>query len=486
MAAPGGPGVPSGKPRPGGRRAWWLRAALAAEPPDAGSPPLEGATEADVAIVGGGYTGLWSAWFLSEQSPGSRIVLLEQDICGGGPSGRNGGFVLGAWDDLHGLIDLYGEDGAVAVARAFAAAVDEIGAWCTSNGLDAQYRRAGYLQVSTCPEMDGLWLEPLEACARLGVGGELVALSADQVRARCDSPRFRNGVFMEAAATVQPAFLARGLRRVLLERGVTIHEQTPVVAIEAGKARPGPVVLRTPAGEVRADQAILGLNAWAAGWPWFRSRVLPWSSYIVLTEPIQDRLAEIGWTGGESIVDARFTLHYLRTTADGRIAFGAGAGRAGFGGRIGSSFTDDADAAGRAARGFAHLFPQLHGVALEDAWGGPIDITDDHFPYVGTLPGGRVHFGHGYAGNGVSQARVGGRILAALALGRADESTRLPFVGRVPRRFPPEPFRFLGARIFRQAVLWKEDAEQQGRKAPWPVRAVARLPRRMGYHIGPS
>ena len=195
---------------------------------------------------------------------------------------------------------------------------------------------------------------------------------------------------------------------------------------------------------------------------------------------------KIGWIGGESIVDTRFTLHYLRTTADGRIAFGAGTGRAGFGGRIGASFTDDLDAARRAARGFVHLFPQLRDVALEEAWGGPIDITDDHFPYFGTLPGGRVHFGHGYAGNGVSQAHVGGRILSALALGQADDMTALPLVGRMPRSFPPEPFRFMGARMFREAVLWKEEAEQEGRRAPWPVRALARLPRRMGYHIGPS
>ena len=137
----------------------------------------------------------------------------------------------------------------------------------------------------------------------------------------------------------------------------------------------------------------------------------------MLTEPIPERLAELGWTGGESITDARFTLHYFRTTPDGRIAFGAGAGRAGFGGRIGRSFTDDRDAAARAARGLRYLYPQLDDVALVDAWGGPIDITDDHSPYFGQVEGGRIAFGHGYAGNGVSQAYVGGRILAGLTLG---------------------------------------------------------------------
>lgn len=472
--------------RLGAQRSWWLREALASESEASESPPLSGSVDADVVVVGGGYTGLWAAWFVTESSPGTRVVLLEQDICGGGPSGRNGGFALGAWDDLDTLAGLYGDDGAMAVARAFADAVDGIGEWASGNGIDIDFRKAGYLQVSTAATMDGVWGAPLEACARLGVGSELVALSADEVRARCDSPRIRGGAFMRAAATIQPALLARGLRRVLIARGVRVHERSRVIGIEPrpGRGRHG-VRVTTGSGVVHADTALLGLNAWAAGWRWFRSRVLPWSSYIVLTEPIPDRLADIGWTGGESIVDARFTLHYFRATSDGRIAFGAGAGRAGFGGRIGTSFTHDRDAAGRAARGFVHLFPGFADVRLVDAWGGPIDITDDHFPYFGTLPGGRVHFGHGYAGSGVSQAFVGGRILASLACGRDDELLRLPLVGRRPRRFPPEPFRFVGARVFRAAVLAKEEAEQEGRRAPWPLVELARLPRRLGYHIGP-
>ncbi|MEZ0239273.1 MAG: FAD-dependent oxidoreductase, partial [Chloroflexota bacterium] len=143
------------------------------------------------------------------------------------------------------------------------------------------------------------------------------------------------------------------------------------------------------------------------------------------------------------------------------------------------------DAAGRAARGLRYLYPQLDDVALDDAWGGPIDITDDHAPYFGQVEDGRIAFGHGYAGNGVSQAYVGGHILAGLTLGLDDEHTRLPFVGRRPRRFPPEPFRFVGARLLREVILAKEEAEQHGRRAAWPVRELARLPRRLGYHLGP-
>ena len=236
-----------------------------------------------------------------------------------------------------------------------------------------------------------------------------------------------------------------------------------------------------------ADQVVVALNAWAAAWPQFGRRLVTWSSYIVLTEPIPDRLAEIGWTGGEGIADSRFTLHYARTTPDGRIALGGGGGRAGYGGRIGQVFTHDAGSARRAADGLRRWFPSLADVRIDDAWGGPIDITDDHRPCFGTLPGGRVHFGLGYSGNGVAPAVLGGRILAALAAGRKDdEAASLPIVGATPRAFPPEPFRYLGARTFREAIVRRELADEAGRRPNRIALAISRIPRRLGYHLGPD
>jgi glycine/D-amino acid oxidase-like deaminating enzyme len=236
-----------------------------------------------------------------------------------------------------------------------------------------------------------------------------------------------------------------------------------------------------------ADQVVLGLNAWAAAWPWFGSRLVTWSSYVVMTEPIPDRLAELGWTGGEGLTDARFTLHYLRTTPDGRIALGGGGGRAGFGGRIGAPFTDDLTSVRRAAAGLRRLFPSLADVRIEDAWGGPIDIAADHLPFFGSLPGGRIHFGHGYSGNGVGPAYVGGRILAALATGTTDDpALDLPLVGHRPRRFPPEPFRYLGARVIREAIVRRELAEERERRPAFVLDRLSRLPRRLGYHLGPE
>ena len=255
----------------------------------------------------------------------------------------------------------------------------------------------------------------------------------------------------------------------------------------AGVGRP--VRVRTSSelgsGEVIAGSAVVALNAWAAAWPSFGRRLVTWSSYIVLTEPIPDRLEELGWTGGEGVADGRFTLHYLRTTPDGRIALGGGGGRAGFGGRIGTTFTDDVVSVERAAAGLRRLFPTLRDVRIEDAWGGPIDITSDHLPVFASLRGRPIHYGHGYSGNGVAPSLLGGRILAALALERADDPVlALPLVGVVPRAFPPEPMRYLGARVVREAVVRTELAEERGERPSRVLRAVSRVPRKLGHHLG--
>jgi glycine/D-amino acid oxidase-like deaminating enzyme len=489
--------------RPGGRRSFWLREALAAEPPelaaDVAAPPFAGRARADVAILGGGYTGLWTALRIHELEPAARVVVLEQDLCGSGPSGRNGGFLTGWWDELAGLIRQFGEGEAIRTARALDAAIASLRPWCETQGVDAGLVEAGFMQVSAAPAQDDAWLESSEACAAVGEGDRWRTLSAAEVAARARSPVFRGGAFMPGAGTVQPARLARGLRRVALEQGIVIHERTTAslpgdVPRRAAGAAPEPIQIATSSDEgsgvLEADQIVIATNAWAAAWPPVARRLLNWSSYVVITEPIPDQLAEIGWTGGEGIADARFTLHYARTTADGRIALGGGGGRAGWGGRVGRSFTHDAGAAGRAAAGLRRWFPSLADVRIEDAWGGPIDITDDHRAWFGTRPGGRIHHGLGYSGNGVGPAILGGRILAALATGRGrdDEAASLPIVGdgATPRAFPPEPFRAVGARIFREATARRERTEEAGGTPSPLIREISRIPRRLGYHLGPE
>jgi glycine/D-amino acid oxidase-like deaminating enzyme len=276
---------------------------------------------------------------------------------------------------------------------------------------------------------------------------------------------------------------------VLLKRGVAIHEGTAAGPLPRAHSA-GHVTVETKSragnGSIAADKVVVALNAWAAARPDLGRRLVTWSSYIVLTEPIPDRLAELGWTGGEGVTDSRFTLHYARTTGDGRIALGGGGGRAGSGGGIGRSFTHDLGSVERAAAGLRRWFPSLADVRIDDAWGGPIDISADHLPFFGTLDGGAVHFGHGYSGNGVGPAWLGGRILAGLVLGRKDEFTSLGLVGARTRAFPPEPFRSIGARIIREAIVRRELTEEAGRPPGRFVRELTRLPRRLGYHLGPN
>lgn len=468
-----------------GERSPWLREALAAEGDPQPAAPLTGVTDADVAIIGGGYTGLWTAHQLLDQEPDLRVVLLEADICGGGPSGRNGGFVNSWWDEASGLVSSFGVAGARACLEEVARSVHEIGAWCERHGVDAHYRRSGMLVVSTTPAHDERLDDDIAAAAELGEPDAFRTLDANEIADRCRSPRFRGGALMRDGATVHPAHLVRGLRRLALERGVVVHERTRVTAVRDGPG--GMLRIRSSDGEVSARRAVLAVNAWASGWPGARFRILAWGSYMVRSEPIPELVAtELGWTGGESIVDARFSVHYLHVTRDGRIAIGAGGGRPGFDGRIGPSFTDDVDAARRAAFAFRWLFPQLREVRLTDAWGGPIDVSPDHLPHVWSTHGGRMHVAAGYSGNGVAPSHLVGRLLAALVLESDEPITRLPIVGRPGPPFPPEPFRYVGARVIREAMIRREDAEEAGRRPNRLLRELSRIPRRIGYHLGPG
>lgn len=283
---------------------------------------------------------------------------------------------------------------------------------------------------------------------------------------------------MRDGASVQPALLARGLRRVLLERGVTIHEGTTALGFRAGP----PAVVATPGGNVRATHAVLAVNAWATGWSQLRRRLVAWSSYIVLTAPAPDRLQAINWTEGELVSDMRTSIRYFRTTRDGRIAFGGGGGRAST--RIGDAFTRDMRAVVEAAEGFRRLFPGFADVPIVDAWGGPIDVSPTHLPSFGSLHT-NVHYALGYTGNGVAPSHLAGRVLADLITGADTDEVRLPMVNPRTRSFPPQPFRSLGAAVVRRAIIAKDTAEEKGESPNPIVEAIAHLPRRLGYLLGP-
>ena len=459
------------------RLGYWIEEAGTVEP----RSPLAGEREADVLVVGGGYTGMWTAWYARQLEPEARVVLLEaEEVCGRGPSGRNGGFCNAMWFSLASMRDRWGAEGALATARAAQAAVERIERFCAEHEVDAWLRPAGYVQVSTAPAHDCTWLDAVEACRELGVPEMLRPLSREEVAERCKSSAFRAGAESPTSATVQPARLALGLREQLLAAGVEIYESTSVRSFRESGDR---IEANTDGGSVRAARGVLAIGSAAKAGP-LRGRLTVASSHIVLTEPVPDVLEELGWTGGECITDSRSLLHYFRTTNDGRIAFGWGGGRIAMGARTKGRSEVDPAVIAAAAYHLHDYFPQLRGRQITHAWGGPIDASPTHLPAVTTLGQGRAFVAAGYTGNGVGPSNMIGRTLASLALNREDDHTRLAFVNPKTPRVPPEPFHWIGGESIRFAIEKKEEAEMSGRQPDPLSTAIARVPELIGFHIG--
>ncbi|MDX6387732.1 MAG: hypothetical protein QOD85_1534 [Gaiellaceae bacterium] len=452
---------------------WWLDEAG----PEEAAPSLEGDVTADVCIVGGGYTGLWTALALKEREPSLAIVLLEAQTCGAGPSGRNGGFLHGYWAALASLVPLLGHERALELARAGERIVPAVRAFCEAHGEDVWLRESGMLMVSASPGQDDAVERAVAVAAESGAAEQAVALDAAGVAERVRSPVFRKGVFFPDGATVQPARLVRALRRAAINAGIELHERSPALRIRDGE-------VATPSGTVRAPEVVVAVNAAATGWRPVSRHVTNFGSYVVLTEPVPELLKEIGWTGGEAILDARMFLHYFRTTNDGRVLMGSGSGPIGFRGRVDARFTEDLATAARAEQGLRRLLPGLADARIERAWGGPIDVSADHLPFFGTVKGKRIHYGLGYSGHGVGPTWLGGQILASLALRTDDEWTALPLASRRVASLPPEPLKHLGGALVRSAILASEYADEDGRRAPLPARVGAALPRLFGMEIG--
>jgi glycine/D-amino acid oxidase-like deaminating enzyme len=450
---------------------FWLKQALAN---DDGPPclPLAGTVKADVCVVGGGFLGMWAALEVVEQAPDAKVVLIEAEGCGFGASGRNGGWVTSWHDELADLIARFGVEPARWLAERSTWAIDRIAGVCDGEGIDCHLRRAGGFWCATAPAQMGPWDSAIAAGAQVGRPGFVERVDLSELRARTGSPVIIAGARLTDAAAVQPALLARGLRRVLLRRGVSIYEGTPMLKLERG----APAVVRTPAGRVQAHAVVLGLGAWAAGVRELRRAVVPVGSHIVLTEPIPERLAELGWTSGELLGDTRLLVHYAQVTRDGRIAFGRGGGAIGPAGRVLRSHFVDPKTVAVVAAGFRRWFPQLADVRLTHSWGGAVDRAPGHLPFVGTLGDrGNIHYATGFSGNGVGPSALLGRMVGRRALGLRDAYTDNAITGGPPSYLPPEPARILGGLVVRDAVQRAEGAEERGQRAGVVSRRLRKL-----------
>ncbi|HEY2326895.1 MAG TPA: FAD-dependent oxidoreductase [Gaiellaceae bacterium] len=427
----------------GSTEPWWTVEA----PPDTAAPPLAESIEAEVAVIGGGFTGLWTA--LALRARGADVIVLEAGRCGDGASARNGGFLHGYWSSLPRLVDVFGPERALEVARS----ADGIVPAVRTLEEDVWLTEGGTLLVSTAAAHDARLDRDVAVARELGLPAEAVDLDADQLSVR--SPLFRRAIWHRDGGTVQPARLVRALRRAVLASGARLYEHSAVHELADG-------IARTSAGEVRARDIVVATNAWAVRLPQVAARAAVFRSAIVLTAPVPDLEQRIGWSRGEAISDARTYIHYFRPTRDGRVLMGSASG----------------DIA-RAERGLRAFFPALDDVPVEYAWEGAIDVSSDRLPFFATVPGSRIHFGAGYTGNGVGPSWLGGQLLAGLAL---DSGLNSPLVNRNPARLPPEPLKTIGGALVRRALLAVDEAEANGRRAP-VASAVAALPRAFGLRV---
>jgi glycine/D-amino acid oxidase-like deaminating enzyme len=432
-------------------------------------PPLTTSRSADVCIVGGGFTGLWTALEIKQQNPGTTVVLLEATTCGSGASGRNGGWATGWFDELPELIGHFGQEQALWLAEQSSQAVRRIGETAAEFGFDAHVRHRGALWTATSPSQMGAWDRAVEACARLGRPEMLELMPGEEVRRRTRSPLPLAAARHTDAASVHPVRLVQGLLGAVLSLGVEVYEATPM----QGFTRGTPSTVRTPMAVIEADQVVLATGVWAAALPELRRAVVPAASHVLATEPLAaEDLGE--WSDGSLFGDARLQVHYAQVTRDGRVVFGKGGGAIGAFGRVTPAHHWDETAVRRVHADFVAHFPHLAGARITHSWGGAVDRAPHHLPFVGTVDGAdNVHYGIGYSGNGVAPSALVGRILGRRALGLVDDYTTCALVSGPPAYLPPDPIRYVGGHLVQAGIGRAEAAEAAGRR-PDPVSSLLR------------
>ncbi|MEM7122672.1 MAG: FAD-binding oxidoreductase [Pseudomonadota bacterium] len=436
----------------------WLNDALAHEG-GGHVTPLDGSLRADICIVGGGYTGLWTALELKARDPGLDIVVLEKDLCGSGGSGANAGYALSIWLQFPLLARLYGTEEALRLCRASDEDLSAIGSFSRDHDIDTQFDRQGAIWGATCEAQSGHWEPMLESLERHQVH-HFKRVDGDEIAAMTGTTAHVAGVLDQSAATIQPAMLARGLRRVAIEQGIRIFEKSPMIRLK----RDSPPAVVTPRGTVTADKVILALYAWSLGVRELRSSIMVICTDAAMTAPVPGALDDLGWRDGPALMDSRTFVEAYRTTRNGQVMWTKSGGAMPYGARLDPCLKSISRPLGFLRDVLRAPYPGLADQTVAGTWAGPIDRTRDGLPMFGALAAAPdILYGYGYSGAGIVFSKLGSRILASLALETDDAWSQGGLVRPVPGGFPPEPLRYVGAHMVRAAIARKDRFDHEGR-----------------------
>lgn len=438
-------------------------------------PALPGDTDADVVIVGAGYTGLWTAYYLAVADPALRVVVLEQEVAGYGASGRNGGWCSALFpSSLPALARRHGRGRALAMQRAMHETVREVGRVVAAEGIDCDWRDGGTVVLARTEVQLARARAAVAEAREYGLAdGDLVLLDAAEAAARCSAEGVRGGTYTPHCAAVHPAKLVRGLARAVERRGVRVFERTPVTAL-----RPGTAV--TPAGVVRAPVVVRATEGFTPALPGQRRAVAPVYSLMVATEPLPESTwARIGLAERETFSDYRHVIIYGQRTADGRLAFGGRGAPYHFGSRVRPGYDREPRVFAALRRVLGELFPVLGPeVPVSHAWGGPLGVTRDWAASVGLDSGTGLAWAGGYVGDGVGTSNLAGRTLADLIRGADSDLTALPWVNHRSPRWEPEPLRWLAVNAGLKVMFSADAAENRTGR---PSRRAATFSRLLGH-----
>ena len=425
---------------------------------------LAGRTSADLVVVGGGYSGLWTALLAKERDPGRDVVLLEANRIGWAASGRNGGFCSSSLTHGHDNGESRWPGEMDTLERLGHENLDEIEATLKRYGIDCDFRRSGELAVATAE-----W--QAEELASADTSEDVVFLDREAVRAQVASPTYHAGLWDKSGcAMVDPARLAFGLRDACLRLGVRIYEKSPVSVLERDDLM---MRVATPRGEVLAPKVALATNAFPSLLRRVRSFIVPVYDYALMTEPLSEaQMAAVGWENRQGIGDSANHFHYYRLSADNRILWGGYDAVYHFGSRISSRLDQRPETFDKLAGHFFETFPQLEGLAFSHKWGGVIDCCSRFSAFFGTAHGGRLAYAAGYTGLGVGATRFGAQVMLDLLGGTPTELTSLKMVRSKPVPFPPEPLRYAGITLTRRELARAD--RNAGRRGLW-LRGLDRL-----------